>query len=92
MRPPNTASDTATDAAIAIETRLTELEIKASYTEDLLEELNLVIYRQQQQIDRLVVHVQQLREQVPEGRGAGAGSGSGGFEAADSRHELPPHY
>ncbi|MEQ1660403.1 MAG: SlyX family protein, partial [Hylemonella sp.] len=28
--------------------RLTELEIKASYAEDLLEQLNATIYRQQQ--------------------------------------------
>ena len=30
-----------------IESRLTELEIKASFTEDLLDQLNLVIVRQQ---------------------------------------------
>jgi SlyX protein len=33
--------------------RLTELEIKASFTEDLLDQLNQVIVRQQQQIDTL---------------------------------------
>ncbi|MET0543211.1 MAG: SlyX family protein [Variovorax sp.] len=63
--------------------RLTELEIKASYTEDLLDQLNLVIYRQQQQIDDLVQQVVQLRQQRPE-------PGSGG--ARDPRDELPPHY
>ena len=40
--------------------RLTELEIKASYSDDLLEQLNLIIYRQQQQIDALVHEVQQM--------------------------------
>ncbi|MDB5879040.1 MAG: slyX [Variovorax sp.] len=62
-----------------IESRLTELEIKASFTEDLLDQLNLVIYRQQEQIDRLTRQLHQLRLQMPE-----AGS--------SAAHELPPHY
>ena len=66
----------------AIDHRLTELEIKASYTEDLLDQLNLTIYRQQQQIDGLVQQLMQLREQSPE-----AGSGP-----RNLRDELPPHY
>ena len=72
-----------------IESRLTALEIKASFTEDLLDELNLVIYRQQTVIDRLAQQVLQLRQQMPEGRDP---SGSGGADGGDSRHELPPHY
>jgi len=36
------------DPAQATDHRLTELEIKASYTEDLLEQLNLTVFRQQQ--------------------------------------------
>ena len=63
--------------------RLTELEIKASYTEDLLDQLNLTIYRQQQQIDSLVLQVTQLRQQSPD-----PGSGA----ARNLRDELPPHY
>ena len=67
------------------EQRLTELEIKASYMEDLLEELNLTIYRQQQRIDNLVEQVAQLRsQQGPDGGGAAA--------ARNLRDELPPHY
>jgi SlyX protein len=61
--------------------RLTELEIKASFTEDLLEQLNLIIYRQQEQIDSLLRQVAQLRAQGPE---PGA--------ARNLRDELPPHY
>ncbi|WP_312304447.1 SlyX family protein, partial [Pulveribacter sp.] len=34
--------------------RLEALEIKASFTEDLLDQLNLTIYRQQQHIDELL--------------------------------------
>eukprot|EP01036_Dinobryon_divergens_P050087 gene50087-67068_t len=37
-----------------IEQRLTDLEIKASFNEDLLDQLNQVIVRQQQQLDALV--------------------------------------
>jgi len=63
--------------------RLNELEIKASFTEDLLDQLNLTIYRQQQQIDSLMLQVAQLRQQIPEG-------GAGGLR--NLRDELPPHY
>lgn len=64
--------------------RLTELEIKASYTEDMLEELNRVIVRQQQQIDALLREMLQLRDQLPDNAG---GSGT-----RNLRDELPPHY
>jgi SlyX protein len=63
--------------------RLTALEIKASFAEDLLEELNVVVIRQQQQIDLLVREVQALRAQQPEGLAAGA---------ARLQDDLPPHY
>jgi SlyX protein len=67
----------------ALESRIMELEVKASYTDDLLEQLNMTIYRQQQQIDALINEVRQLRSQVPEG-----GQGPSG----NLRDELPPHY
>lgn len=63
--------------------RLESLEIKASFTEDLLDQLNLTIYRQQELLDRLTREVIQLRQQAPEG-------GSNG--PRDPRDELPPHY
>ena len=69
---------------VPVEQRLEALEIKASYTEDLLDELNLAVFRQQQLIDRLVQEVQQLRQQMPE-----RGSGSGQTHPGDER---PPHY
>lgn len=65
------------------ERRLNELEIKASFTEDLLDQLNLTLYRQQQQIDSLILQVTQLRQQSPD-PGAGA--------TRNPRDELPPHY
>jgi SlyX protein len=63
--------------------RLTELEIKASFSEDLLDQLNLVVVRQQAQIDLLVREVKQLREQQPDGAAGGA---------ARLMDDLPPHY
>ena len=63
--------------------RLENLEIRASYTEDLLDQLNLTIYRQQEMIDRLAREVLELRRQAPE-------AGSGGTR--NPRDELPPHY
>jgi len=63
--------------------RLTALEIKASFTEDLLDELNALVARQQQQIDLLAAQVRQLREQQGPADGATFRS---------LRDELPPHY
>lgn len=65
-----------------IERRLGELEIKASFADDLLDQLNLTLYRQQQQIDSLIRQVALLRQQNPEGDAA----------ARNPRDELPPHY
>ena len=64
--------------------RLTELEIKSSYAEDLLEQLNMTIYRQQQQIDSLVLQITQLKLQSQNAGQEGA--------ARSLRDELPPHY
>jgi SlyX protein len=65
------------------EQRLMDLEIKLSFTEDLLDSLNQIVIRQQQQIDLLLGEVSQLRRQEPDG-------GPGGFRSL--RDELPPHY
>ena len=44
--------------------RLTDLEIKASFTEDLLDTLNEIVARQQAQIDRLTTELATLRNQM----------------------------
>jgi SlyX protein len=67
----------------AIDERLNALEIKASFAEDLVDQLNQVIVRQQQQIDVLVQQVSQLKAQQ---------QGSGASEFRSLRDELPPHY
>jgi SlyX protein len=65
------------------EARLTALEIKASFTEDLVDRLNEVIVRQQQQIDQLLREVAELARQQPDGDVRTGRS---------LRDELPPHY
>lgn len=72
--------DSSDSLARALE-RITELEIKASYAEDSVDQLNMSIYRQQQQIDALLAEVRYLREQMP-AEGAGVARSD----------ELPPHY
>lgn len=67
----------------AIERRLTELEIKASYADDLLDTLNQLVVRQQEQIDVLLRELVHLR-QVAEPQGAPT--------VRNPRDELPPHY
>lgn len=66
--------------------RLDELEIKASYAEDLLEQLNLTVYRQQQQMESLQRQIEHLRKQLPE-RDPVLSAGQ-----RDAREERPPHY
>jgi len=67
-----------------IEQRLEQLEIKASYQEDLVQELNRIVGAQQQKIDQLEVvlnslvrRLAELSESVP------------GNPEVD---EKPPHY
>ena len=67
----------------ATDQRLTDLEIKATYTEDLMEQLEQVIVRQQQQIDLLIREVAELRQPFSDG-GLGA--------ARSLRDDLPPHF
>ena len=65
------------------EQRLTNLEIKATYTEDLVEQLDQIIARQQQQIDLLLREVTELRQPAPEGT----------LNTERSlRDDLPPHF
>jgi len=66
-----------------MEDRLTELETKLSFAEDLIDELNRVVYRQQAQIDLMQQQITMLHQQVqavmPE-------------DKRDIREEIPPHY
>lgn len=65
------------------EQRLTNLEVKAAFTEDQLDQLDQVIVRQQQQIDALIREVRALRERQPD---------AGQATVRQPRDDLPPHY
>jgi SlyX protein len=62
--------------------RITNLEIKLSFTEDLIEKLNETVYKQQQQIEFLYRELKAIKEQAS----SGAPSGS------SLKDEIPPHY
>ncbi len=76
--------DNTTDP-IRVDARLDALEIKASFTEDLVEQLNEIISRQQQDLELLARHMRQLKEQLAEPRESAQGG-------SDARDNLPPHY
>ncbi len=67
----------------ALEARITELEIKASFTEDMLDQLNQVIVQQQARMDLLLRELTALREQARSTGLPGVGS---------PPDERPPHY
>lgn len=76
---PQSLPDVLQDAA----QRLTELEIKASFAEDLLDKLDQIVIRQQTQINALISEVLHLRQQASDPQAPGQ---------RNLRDELPPHY
>ena len=80
----HTAPQPLADNTASTDQRLTDLEIKVSFADDTLEQLNQVVIRQQKEIDWLLREVQQLRQQMPPDGAAPR------FAAASD--ELPPHY
>ena len=63
--------------------RLTKLETKLAFAEDLLETLNHTVVRQQAQIDLLQEQLRLLHRQLQDVRPD---------EARTPRDEIPPHY
>jgi SlyX protein len=78
-----TSNNTCNSNSSSTNDRLVELEIKASYTEDLIDQLDKVIVRQQEQIDQLIEAITELRQSSTDG-GLGA--------ARNLRDDLPPHF
>ena len=66
-----------------METRVTELEVKLAFAEDLLDTLNRTVFRQQERIELLERTVRDLRTLVMQALPA---------EQRSLRDELPPHY
>jgi SlyX protein len=70
--------------ATDVEARLSALEVKIGFIDDLQDALNRTVFRQQQQIDQLALALAALRQQVQ--------TGGGPPGAGDPRDEIPPHY
>jgi SlyX protein len=66
-----------------MENRLEKIESKLGLADDLLDELNKTIYRQQQQIERMQHEMRTLRQQVQAAQPA---------EQRNLLDEIPPHY
>jgi SlyX protein len=66
-----------------MEDRVTELEVKLAFAEDLLETLNTTVYRQQERIEQLERTVRDLRQLVLQAIPT---------EQRSLRDEIPPHY
>ena len=66
------------------EERIEKIETKLAFQEDLIEELNNTVYRQQQMLDRLEATCAALARHIA----SLAESAKGGQPA----HEKPPHY
>ena len=80
---PNTQYNAGMESQRDIEQRLTDLEVKSTFTEDLVDRLNQEVIRQQRHIDVLVREIRELRQQVAQ---TDTGTPPG------PRDELPPHY
>ncbi len=65
-----------------MEERFCILETKVSYHDKDLSELNQIVFRQQQLIERLQAQLKVVTEQL---KGVG-------IEVDPSRHQKPPHY
>ena len=74
-------SNTPMDKHEHTEQRLMALEIKASYLEDTLDQLDQTVIRQQAQIELLIREITLLRQQQHEPA-----------TPRNLRDELPPHY
>ncbi|GAB3260243.1 SlyX family protein [Chitinimonas naiadis] len=66
-----------------MEDRITELEIRIALQDDLLDELNRVVARQQQQLEWLAREVRQVQELQ---------RNQDGGKPTSLLDEIPPHY
>jgi SlyX protein len=72
--------------ATDIESRLDELESRQAFQDDLIESLNQIVARQDQELARLELRVKALAEKLNELADSTALPGT------SSGHEAPPHY
>ncbi|MFV2058357.1 MAG: SlyX family protein [Thiohalomonadales bacterium] len=67
------------------ENRFVEIETKLAFQEDTIQELNNIVYQQQQKLDQLEFFVQQLHSRVKADSGISSSND-------DPASEVPPHY
>ena len=65
------------------DTRLSELEAKLTFAEDMIDALNQVVVRQQAQLDSLQQQMRLLHQRMQD---------AAPDEARSPRDEIPPHY
>lgn len=68
-----------------MENRIIDLEVKFTYQEDLLEQLNKIVTKQQFTIDKLTNELKAIRSSVEQ-------AGSVGGQSKNLKDEVPPHY
>jgi SlyX protein len=66
-----------------MESRFEKIETKLSLAEDLLDEMNKTLYRQQRQLEQMRQEMATLRQQIQSAMPA---------EQRNSADEIPPHY
>ena len=66
-----------------LEDRVTELEIKFSHQDHLVDELNKIITNQQMSIDKLINEIQNLKISI---------EGNAGQANRTLEDDVPPHY
>tara|TARA_R110002049_G_scaffold228488_1_gene400625 strand:- start:425 stop:640 length:216 start_codon:yes stop_codon:yes gene_type:complete len=69
----------------AVNDEIVELQMKVSFQDSLLEELNQVIIDQQKQISRIELKLDTMKVQMSTMQ-------TGSQQEAGPQHELPPHY
>jgi SlyX protein len=66
-----------------LDVRIDEFEAKLAFAEDMIESLNLTVFRQQEQLDLMQQQIRLLHEQL---------KAVSPKEERDLRDEIPPHY
>ena len=66
------------------ENRIMELEIKNSHLEDTIEQLNQIVFKQQQNIDEIMRHLEQIQNKISNLQENGG--------EKDQPEPPPPHY
>jgi len=73
--------------AQTLESRIDELEAKLSFAEDLIDELNRSVFRQQEQLDLMQQQLMLLHQHLQS-----VAQSETPNETRNLRDELPPHY